>query len=177
MVYVGSVQPHRGLEELVEATLQMNNVHIFVLGRPNSEWGYKLLRRYNKQISLIGAVRPDEISEALKAFDVGISLIQYSCLSYYFSCPTKVWELIAAGIPQIASDFPEVRKLILGNEVGPVGRVVDPGDVNEIRRNIQEMLSAPQELEIYRTNCLKLRESCSWEVESKNLLCLYHSIV
>lgn len=177
LVYVGSILAQRGIEQLVKATLGMNDIQIFVLGRVAGPWGYNLLNKYKEWVSWIPPVDPAEVSDALKVFDLGVSLIQNSCLSYYLSCPTKVWELIASGTPQIASDFPEIRKVVIDNEVGPVGRVVDPADVDQIRRNIQEMLSGPQEVGMYRRNCLRLRELYTWEVEGKKLVNLYDSLM
>lgn len=176
LVSVGAIIEQRGIEQLVEATAEMANVQIFLLGNPIAKWGYDLLERYKDQLSWIPAVAPGEVTNALTAFDLGVSLVQNACLSWYLSSPTKMWELIASGTPQIASDFPEIRKVIIDNEIGPLGRVVDPADISQIRKNIQEMLDNPEEMEYYRNNCLKFTESCSWAQEGKKLVKIYNSL-
>ena len=176
LVYIGSITQSRGIEQLLEATRDMNDVQIFILGHSFGTFGNNLLDKYKERIVFIPAVKQDEIAQALKVFDLGITLIQNNCLSYYFSCPTKFWELITAGIPQIASDFPEMRKVIIENKVGPIGRVVNPADINQIQNNIKEMLTNPEEMRVYGKNCLKLRKILSWEEESKKLVKLYSSL-
>jgi glycosyltransferase involved in cell wall biosynthesis len=176
LVSVGAIAEQRGVEQLVEATAGMDNVQIFLLGRPISKWGYDLLERYKDQLCWIPAVAPGDVTNALMVFDLGVSLVPDACLSRYLGSPTKMWELIASGMPQIASDFPDIRKTIVENEVGPVGRVVDPADVGEIRRNIQEMLDNPNEMEMYRKNCLKLRQVCGWNTEAGKLIEIYKTI-
>lgn len=176
LVYVGSVTKSRGLEQLIEATRNMDDVQIFILGHSSGTFGNNLLGKNKERIVFLRAVKQDDVAQALQVFDLGITLIQNSCLSYYFSCPTKLWELISAGVPQIASDFPEIRKVIIENEIGPIGRVVNPADIEEIQNAIMEMLANPEEMSTYRQNCLKLREILSWEKESEKLIKLYDSI-
>jgi len=175
LVYVGSVTRGRGLEQIIEATSGMDDVRVYLLGSPYGFWGRSFMDKYKDRLSWLPPVDPGDVSQALTAFDLGLTLIQRACLSYYLSCPTKLWELIASGTPQLASDFPEMRKIILENGVGPVGRVVDPADVARIRRNIEEMLGNPDEMRTYRENCLKLRELCSWEHEGRKLVNLTES--
>jgi len=176
LVSVGAIIPQKGIKQLVEAVAGMNNVRIFILGSPIAKWGYDLLERYKDQLSWIPAVAPGDVTSALTVFDLGVSFIENACLSWYLCTPTKMWELIMSGTPQIASDFPDIRKAIIENEVGPVGRVVDPADVGEIRRNIQEMLDNPDEMEMYRKNCLKLRQTCGWDTEAGKLIEIYKTI-
>jgi glycosyltransferase involved in cell wall biosynthesis len=177
LVYVGFVMPGRGIEALVEATLPLRDVQVFLLGNPSGPAGQALLDKYKEYVAWIPAVPPGQVTAALKAFDLGVSLVENCCLSYYYSCPTKVWELIVAGVPQVASDFPEIRKLIVHNPVGPVGAVVDPADVLQIRAKIRQILDSPEMLNTYRENCLKLRSFCLWQTEGQKLLGIYSGIV
>jgi len=177
LVYVGNILSFRGLEQLLEATAGMNDVQLYVLGRTIGAYGDDLLKANQERLILIPAVHPGEIADALKVFDLGISLIQNSCLSYFLECPTKVWELISSGTPQLASDFPEIRRVIIDNGVGPVGRVVDPANIKQIRDNIRALLNDPAERERYKNNCAKLKSACAWETEGKKLVGLYDSLV
>ena len=174
--YIGSIKPHRGIEQSVSAVSDMENVVLVLLGPANNPEDKKLLEKIKEKVIWIPPVRPYEIITTLRIFDLGVSLVQNSCLSYYFSCPTKVHELIVAGVPQVASDFPEIRRLVIENSVGPVGRVVDPADVKQIRTAILEMLASPAEMEIYRKNCVKLQSQCIWDNEKVKLISLYRSL-
>jgi len=117
------------------------------------------------------------ITSVLKGVDVGISFVQNTCLSYYYSCPSKVFELIVSGVPQLGSDFPEFRKIIRENGVGPVGRLCDPDNPEEVKSELRLMLSNPDELAEYRTNAIKLRDKCVWAGEQKKLFANYTRIL
>jgi glycosyltransferase involved in cell wall biosynthesis len=173
LVYVGSIQPERGLEQWLEAVEGLEGIQCYALGSPNGDWGRNFIKKNQKKLVWLSAVKPENITEALKSFDLGISLVQNSCLSYYYSCPTKTWELIACGVPQIASDFPEIRKIIIENKWGAIGQVVAPNDIQQIRGSIVSILSKPELLRHYRENCHRLKEESNWENESRKLLSYY----
>ena len=48
----------------------------------------------------------------LRGADLGVAPIENVCLSYYFCSPNKLFEYINAGLPVVASDFPEMRQVI-----------------------------------------------------------------
>ncbi len=168
--YVGAILPHRGLEQLVEAVSDINNVQIVILGYARGKWAENFIRKNKDKIILIPAVKPHEITTALSVFDIGISLIQNYGLSYYYSCPTKVFELVVAGVPQVASNFPEIGKLIEGNPIGPVGKVVNPANIDEIKKAIVELITSPKKYNQYKLNCFKLKPQCLWKSEEEKLL-------
>ena len=168
--YVGSILPHRGLEQLVEAVSGLDSVQIVILGYAKGSWAENFIEKNINTVTLIPAVKPHEITTTLSVFDIGISLIQNYGLSYYYSCPSKVFELVVAGIPQIASNFPEIRKFIVNNQIGPVGIVINPANVDDIRKAIIKLLDTPLIYDQYKQNCLKLMSDCVWNSEEKKLV-------
>jgi glycosyltransferase involved in cell wall biosynthesis len=50
--------------------------------------------------------------------DVGLSIIENICLSYYFCLPNKIFEYLSCGLPVIVSDFPEMAKIISDHKCG-----------------------------------------------------------
>ena len=175
--YVGSVQKHRGLEQMVNALVGIDNIKIVILGYARTEWAQDFIKKNKQNVTLVPPVHPDEITLALSVFDLGLSLIQNSCQSYYYSCPTKVFEFIVAGVPQIASNFPEMRRLIIDNPHGPVGRVIDPANTEEIRKNVVEILNTPDKYKLYKNNCNLLKNQCIWKVEEKKLIKLVDNLI
>ena len=175
VAYVGAITPGRGIEHVAEAVSELKNVKFLLLG-PLKQKGEAIVKKYSKVIEYIDPVAPALITSVLKGVDVGISFVQNTCLSYYYSCPSKVFELIVSGVPQLGSNFPEFRRIIRENGVGQVGRLCDPDNPEEIKRELQQMLSNPNELQEYRENALKLREQCVWETEGIKLVADYTKI-
>jgi glycosyltransferase involved in cell wall biosynthesis len=60
---------------------------------------------------------------------VGVSPIVPSCLNYRYSLPNKLFQYMAAGIPVVASDFPQVREVVEGTASGLVVDTTRPDDI------------------------------------------------
>ena len=81
-----------------------------------------------------------------------------------------------AGIPQVSSNFPEIRRVVLENDIGPVGKLIDPSDEEEIGTTISSLLANKSEFVKYQENAdILARKVCKWEIEEKKLLLLYNS--
>ena len=176
VAYVGAIIPGRGIEHVAEAVAELKDVKFLLIG-PLKQKGEAIVKNYSKVIEYFNPVDPALITSVLEGVDVGISFMQNICLSYYYSCPTKLWELLVSGVPQLGSDFPEYRKIIRENAIGPVGRLCDPDNPEEIKRELHQMLNNPTELQEYRENALKLRKQCVWETEGRKLVANYGRIL
>lgn len=80
-----------------------------------------LIKEYETQYSNIHfhpAVAPSEVINYTSEADLGISLIENNCLSYYYSLPNKLFEYTISGIPSIVSDFPEMGNFIDTHQCG-----------------------------------------------------------
>ena len=73
----------------------------------------------------------------------------------------------------IASDFPEIRKIVLGNELG---LVVDPSDNNEIKKTIEKLIKNPELIRNYKSNSRSVKSIFSWEIEEKKLFNLLKKV-
>ena len=175
--YVGSVLPNRGLEIMAEVATKFPKVQFVILGYAKGKWAQSFIDTNRERITLIPPVPPSEITSVLERFDIGISLIQNTGLSYFYSCPTKVFELIASGTPQIASNFPEIRKLVKESNGYPVGEVIDPSDPQQLTQSLERLLSSTTLYEKYKNNCVKIRHKCLWESEEKKLLKLVELVL
>jgi glycosyltransferase involved in cell wall biosynthesis len=106
--------------------------------------------------------------------DLGMCLFQASHLSYYWTLPNKFFEYLHAGVPVLASDFPETRRLV---DRYDVGAVCDPGDPAAIANAVNDLLSRPDDLVRMRDNALKAAQELNWEHERERLLALYRRLV
>jgi glycosyltransferase involved in cell wall biosynthesis len=177
LVYVGSIQFDRGIEEVISFIKNNDNIDFFLLGNPNGAWGRSFLESNKNYLTWIPAVPPEDVTCALQSFDLGITLIQNTCDSYYRCCPTKMWELIAAGVPQIASDFPEIRRVLVGDENNPMGWVIDPGNKEILQEVLTDVIRNPQKINLIKKNLAKVNDDFTWCHEAKKLLFIYKSLI
>jgi glycosyltransferase involved in cell wall biosynthesis len=101
--------------------------------------------------------------------------IQPSTLNHRMSTPNKLFECLAAGLPVVASDFPEMREIIMADPAGPLGIVCRPDDPAEIARSIASIVERPsEERNALRARCLEAAHArWNWESEVMGLLHLY----
>ncbi|MBI4235783.1 MAG: glycosyltransferase family 4 protein [Chloroflexi bacterium] len=184
VIYTGAVGPARGLEETIESMPRWPpDAHCAIIGmRTESE--EQRLRALAKargvagRVHFFGPVPPDQVAPWAASADLGLVLIQNASLSYYYSAPTKMFEMIMARVPQVASDFPEIRRVVVSNPVGPLGEVVDPADPQAIAEAVCRILTDSAAHETYRRNADALaRARYNWAVEERTLLDLYGGLL
>jgi len=179
-LYHGGFSAHRGLEELAAAILVpgLERVHAVYLG-------YGTLRswldeqsadpRYGGRLHVLDAVPPEKLGPWVASADVGVMPIQASTLNHALSTPNKLFECLAAGVPVVASDLPEMRRIVVGDPDGPLGELCDPSSAEDVARAIARLLAMPPaEMADLRARCLRAaHERWNWETESARLVELY----
>jgi glycosyltransferase involved in cell wall biosynthesis len=183
-LYHGGFSAHRGMEELAEAILQpgMEQVHAVFLGYGSERASLDRRAadpRYGGRLHVLDAVPPHELPPWVASADVGVMPIQRSTLNHYLSTPNKLFESLAAGVPVVVSDFPEMHRIVLSDPDAPLGATCDPADPADVARAIRSILDLPpDELADLRRRCLRAaHERYNWETEVARLTGLYRDLV
>lgn len=156
---------HRGAEEVVEALRYLDNAVLVVIGSGDV---IEYLKEQARQEGIAGKVfffprmPAEKLATYTAAATVGLSVDKDICPNYHFSLPNKLFDYIHAGTPVLASNLPEVRKVV---EQWQVGRILPGHDPQLIAATLREMLSDREALTRYHQNCLKAREELCWEKE------------
>lgn len=118
-LYQGALFKGRSIELILSVFSKINKelcgevrVHIVFMGYGNLVNKIKESEIMYNNIHFFEAVPPDDILTYSSGADVGISLIENTCLSYYYSLPNKVFEYYLSGIPIIVSKFPDMSSFI-----------------------------------------------------------------
>jgi glycosyltransferase involved in cell wall biosynthesis len=85
---------------------------------------------------MLPPVPSEKLPELTADADVGLILFRNTCLNHYYSLPNKLYEYMMAGVPIIASDLPEIARVIREYDIG---RLVDPDDPSSIAAAIRGM--------------------------------------
>lgn len=177
VIYQGELCAGRGLCLLVQS-LQFLDEHIvlvFVGDGPFREMIYKEAERANvlQRIYFQGWVSPVMLLDYIRQADLGIVPIENVSLSYFFSLPNKLFECVAAGLPVIGSNFPEIQEIIKTYEVGTT---FDPSSPKDIARAINHVVEDPLR---YRNFCMCSRKASlelTWNKEKEKLVALYRDL-
>lgn len=172
-LYQGLIGYGRGIKLLLKIFSQLNaDKHIVFLGY-GSEKLIEQIMEYNKHYSNIHyfpAVKPGEVPYYTASADVGISLIENVCMSYYLCLPNKMFEYVSCGVPAIVSDFPVMSSFIDKYNCGWKVKLDEESVVLLINGISQASLIEKQE---YTRNA---RKNFGWHLEEPTLLSVYKQL-
>jgi glycogen(starch) synthase len=172
-LYLGGLQPGRGLEILVDVAARLAVGDVVVLMGPGHPDYVAALRERAaragaaERLVLAPAVPTEDVVRWAAGADVGLALIQNVSLSYFLSLPNKLFEYVAAGLPVVASDFPELRGVVEGRGLGAV---CAPDDPDAIARAIAWTLDDPDRHERLRAAARAAAAELTWDAESRVLV-------
>ena len=167
----------RGGEELIDAVSLTDKVTLLVIGSGNK---FEFLIEKVSQLGLTGKIKFikklawKELMRYTRSADVGLSLDKKSNMNYNFSLPNKVFDYISAGIPVIATDLPEIAKIIREYNCGILISEPTPEVIAEAiikLRDNRDLLSG------LKRNSAIASETVNWENESKKVVELYRSVL
>ena len=178
LLYQGGIQRGRGLFMILESLRRVENCCFVALGD-----GHILdeVRGAARRLGLAdrtffpGSVPLQDLMRYTVSADVGICLIENTCLSYYYSLPNKLFEYMMVGLPMVVSDFPEMSKVV---REAQAGLLVDPENPAEISDAIRRLLNdADLRRTISRQGLRAAEVKYNWERESSKLEKVYRKAV
>jgi glycosyltransferase involved in cell wall biosynthesis len=177
VLYVGGLMAGRGIEGLVDAMAAVPTAHLVLLGAGHlaGDLTDRAARRgVSDRVHVLGPVPSDDVVAYAASADVGVSPIVPSCLNYRYSLPNKLFQYMAAGVPVVASDFPQVREVVLA---ASAGQVVDTERPEEMAGAIRAALADPAgSREMGRRGRAAVLDRLNWSTSAATLLEVYRRI-
>jgi glycosyltransferase involved in cell wall biosynthesis len=178
---IGAISPNAGQHKLVEALkyVSNNSVKVLIVGGPKQQmdWLRSIVKEHKmeKRTILIDHVPYSEVMKYYKLTEIGCVLYQPGPNNEE-TAPNKLFEFMAAGIPIIASYFPEYTKIL--NTDGQSAIIVDPTDPKMIAREIDKLIANPNQRNKMSENVTKIvREKYNWGVQEQRLLKAYNTLL
>lgn len=167
-VYLGLFVHGRGIEKLLQTFASPDVIsHIVFVGRGALGEMIEKHARINSRVHIHEAVPHDQVVTLVSTADYGLCLVENVSLSYYYSLPNKLFEYAFAGVPILASDFPDMKELIERFDLG----TVTANDEDSIRLSVLRL----QSMERKRIN--KDLSSLGWEAQAEKLRALYRRVL
>ena len=178
ILYLGGLMEGRGLEALVQSIpLLRSGAHLVLLGQGALEVSLRRLAAelgVDRRVHLLTPVPPDEVISWAASADIGVSPLVPSSLNNRYSLGNKLFQYMAAGLPVVASDFPQVRDVVVGSEAG---LCVDTTDPRQFASAIDGLLADRDRLRAMGRNARRaVEERYNWDVSARTLLEVYRSL-
>jgi glycosyltransferase involved in cell wall biosynthesis/ubiquinone/menaquinone biosynthesis C-methylase UbiE len=176
ILYQGGLQSNRGLEKLIEAIPLIQKGIITFIGdgvlRENLEFQVKRAR-LNERVRFMGMVPVEKLLSYTACADVGLQILQNTCFNHYSTISNKLFEYLMAGVPVVASDFPEIRRII---EEFNAGVLIDPHKPEEIAKGINYLLEDEERRKEMARNAKRASRRYNWQNEEPKLFDIYNSL-
>jgi glycosyltransferase involved in cell wall biosynthesis len=173
LVHQGSLQKNRGIEQTIEAIKDIPNVTYVIIGygqhRPFLE-NYVEQEGLTEKVKFFGPVPADQLIEWAASADIGICTIVGKTKSYLYSMPNKLFEYTMAGLPVIASNYPDLGRFVTENHMGIT---CDPESPASIADAVHVLLADPKLRNELASGAKVARDTFNWQHEQKKLLDIY----
>jgi glycosyltransferase involved in cell wall biosynthesis len=175
ILYQGAVNEARGFEWLVPAMEKIDS-KLVICGDGNFMPQLKnLIAQYQlgNKIECRGMLRPGELSDVSRQARLGLCLSEKQGLNQWLALPNKFFDYIHAGLPQVAMNFPEYKKI---NDEFEVALLIGDLETETLAGAINHLLADESLHTRLHQNCLKAKEKYNWQNEEVKLIDFYKKL-
>lgn len=159
----------RGVEEAIRMMPFLENTVLIIVGNGDIIPEMKQLvekEGWQGRVLFFGKRPYKELLQYTQQADLGLSFDQPTNPNYLFSLPNKIFDYIHTSTPIVCSNLVEVSKLVKSYEVGEIVTDFTP---ENLAKQIGDILSNPELIERWKTNCKIAASKENWEVEVQQL--------
>ena len=172
LLYQGAVNKGRCVKELIDAMEYVTDYRLVVAGGGDlldEMQRYAKSRQYSERIVFTGRIKPEELKSLTPNAALGFCIMEDMGLNYYLSLPNRISDYAGAGVPVVASDFPEIGRVVKKYGIGTLvdeATAKDPRRLADtIRETLREWESMPENER--RNRFAAAKEDLSWSREKQ----------
>lgn len=175
VLHQGAPAVGRGCEVLIDAVATLPDVHLVFLGDGTPAHVADLQDRVRRcgvgdRVHFAPAVPLAELLANTAQADVGVTLLQDTCENHRLALPNKLFEYLAAGVPVVASDLPEMARVVEGADVGAT---VAQDDRDAVAAGIASVLERRRSSDGWLDRVAAAGAELRWDRERRRLTDLY----
>lgn len=177
ILHQGNLQKHRGIPMMVESMRWVDGAVLIFMGTgPYRSRVKSLVNRLDldSKIRFMDPVPPDQLLPVTASADIGLTFLEDCCLNHRYALPNKLFEYLAAGVPVIASDLPEIAQIIKRFHVGCV---VAPGDAKALGNALHHAVHHEELRQTWASNTSRVQEFFNFTLESEHFLAPYRRLL
>ena len=163
----------RGAEEAVQAMKFVNNAVLLIIGSGDVIEVLKQMvldLKLSDKVIFIGKVPFEKLLQYTHHADLGLTLDKDTNINYRYSLPNKLFDYIHAGVPVLASNLVEIKKIIIDHSIGDC---IDNHTPNHIADKINHIINDEEKILLWKKNCKIAAAKLNWEIEEQELISVY----
>lgn len=175
LLYQGAVNEGRGFEWLIPAVRNIP-YKLVICGDGNFMPQLKaLLAKHgvHDRVELKGMMLPEDLRKIAAKAALGVCLAEKEGTNQFHALPNKFLEYMHAGLPQIAMNFPEYRRI---NKEHRVAVLLDEISIEAVATCINSTMANQALLRQLSENAERARVVLCWQNEEKTLLDFYQQL-
>jgi glycosyltransferase involved in cell wall biosynthesis len=177
LIFQGAgINVHRGAEEAVEAMRYLEGVLLLFVGDGDVVETLKhtvLQNGLSHRVRFIPRVPMEVLHHFTRLSDGGLTLDKDTNINYRYSLPNKLFDYIHAGIPVLASDLPEVSRIVTHHQIGLVVKQHSPKMLSDA---MHKLLFDDEMRALWMKNLPVAAEELCWEKERDVLRNLINTV-
>lgn len=174
LLYQGGIQAGRGLEKLIQAVPIFKEGTLVFIGDGRIKTDLlKMVDEMNlhNRVKFLPKVPVEELPSYTKNAYLGFQVLNNTNFNHYSASSNKLFEYIMSGVPVVACSFPEIKRVVEGEQVGVC---VDSHDYASIANGVNNLLEDKGFYMKLEKNAINIRNIYNWENEQKVFLQIYN---
>lgn len=164
IVVIGNEKKGAASRDFMKALHRLpEEVHIAFLGSSYEPHRVYIVQAgLTRRVHLVPPVQPTEVEGFIRDAELSAIIYYPRSVNYLHALPNGFFHAIAAGLPLLYSELPEIKQIA---EQYNLGLPINPQDPESVRTAVMELLQNPEKLAQFRKNALQAREDLCWEKE------------
>jgi glycosyltransferase involved in cell wall biosynthesis len=177
VLYQGGLQQGRGLERVIDAATHIHNAYFVLIGFGRLEAVLKnkvAALQLQDRIYFIPKVSLQLLPYYSASADIGLQVLENTCLNHYSTDSNKLFEYIMAGLPIIVSRLPEMSKIVQKYDLG---LLIEADNTNALVLALRKLIMDPTLRKHYADQALCAAQCLSWESQEDAFIHLYQNLL
>lgn len=181
LIYMGGkLQASHGVQECYDAVMRLRDdypdIRLTIVGKLDGRLSQVQRQgQDNGHFNITGTLPYDKMYRRIREGGIGLVFFQKVSYNMYIGLPNKLFDYMSCGLPVVASDFPEIRRVL---EDCKCGILVGDDGGHGIYMAIKHLLDNPDEARKMGENGRKaVEERYNWNRVEKKLFKVYSDLI
>jgi glycosyltransferase involved in cell wall biosynthesis len=165
LLYAGRVGPGRDLETLLTASQLPGMLQVSLMGPEDRHFAARL--PVPSQVRRLGPASVDQVDALYLEHGIAAITLTARCRNHLLALPNKIFHAVRAGVPVVAADLPEIKRLVLSSGIGALYTPGDAESLSAATVRVRESYTS------FAAAVQSSRQALSWDVDQRRLLDAY----